>query len=146
MTLDKMFNYPEIHIDLTKYKKDKVFVRIDSRVYQIDMERLVKDYGKLVSIVFDNKTEDGEVVNSEESLIPIVEAAAKSLNENPNEAKFQYFMEWLRMYSDAYKANHGHRPKLSIDQILLSLSLEVIDKYRDRLPLGENVIPFDEEE
>lgn len=51
---NKLINYPEINIDLSQYK-DKVFVRVDTKVYKIDIEKLIKDYGKLVQIIYDNK-------------------------------------------------------------------------------------------
>lgn len=51
---NKLINYPEINIDLSQYK-DKVFVRVDTKVYKIDIEKLIKDYGSLVEIIYDNK-------------------------------------------------------------------------------------------
>lgn len=51
---NKLINYPEINIDLSQYK-DKVFVRVDTKIYKIDIEKLIKDYGSLVEIIYDNK-------------------------------------------------------------------------------------------
>lgn len=50
----ELFNTPETHIDLTNYV-GKVYVRIGTLVYQIDVEKLIKDYGSIVQVICDNE-------------------------------------------------------------------------------------------
>lgn len=69
----------------------------------------------------------------------------KKLNKNPSRENFNKFMKLLKKFSDDYKEEIGFRPKLSIDQYLCCLSQEVINLYKEELPLGRNVIPFEEE-
>ncbi len=73
-------------------------------------------------------------------------ASARKLNAEPTEENLNIFLTNLKNYSDAYKEEHGHRPKIAIEQIILCLGLEVIKLYKDRLPYGENIIPFDDED
>ncbi len=46
------FNLPEsINIDLTRYKD--IRVRYNTRVYKIDVEKFLKEFGSLVEIIND---------------------------------------------------------------------------------------------
>lgn len=58
------------------------------------------------------------------------------LNKNPNDDTFKVFMDELTKYSDEYEKTHGYKPRIHIDQLLTSLSSEVISKYRDKLPFS----------
>ena len=53
MRVEASINIPETHIDLTNYV-GKVFIQIGTLVYQIDIEKLVKDYGSIVQVICDN--------------------------------------------------------------------------------------------
>lgn len=57
----KDFINEEYKIPNTKIDLDSIgdfYVRIGTLVYKIDVEKLVKDYGSIVSIINDNKTEE----------------------------------------------------------------------------------------
>lgn len=47
---------PHTTIDLNSI--GDFYIRIGTLVYKIDVEKLVKDYGSIVSIINDNKTEE----------------------------------------------------------------------------------------
>ena len=68
------------------------------------------------------------------------------LNNKPNEENFLVYYLALKSFSKQYEKEYGYKPKILIDQFMSCLSQEVIDKYKDRLPLGENVVPFEDEE
>lgn len=73
------------------------------------------------------------------------EKALVKLNHNPTEKNLDNFLNKLKQYSDEFKTVSGYRPKIIIDSLFLSnLSCEVIKLYGDKLPLGNNKIPFDD--
>ena len=68
------------------------------------------------------------------------------LNSEPCEENFFVYYLGLKNFSKLYEKEYGYKPKILIDQFMGCLSQEVITKYKDRLPLGENVVPFEDEE
>ena len=53
---NQIWKTPSIHIDVTNY--EAIYIKVGPCTYKLNVQKLVKDYGELISIVYDNKTEE----------------------------------------------------------------------------------------
>lgn len=68
-----------------------------------------------------------------------IERAISRLNKRPTEANLNNLISLLSKYINNYRKEHGYFPRIHVDMFLISLSTEVINLYKDRLPFNKNI-------
>ena len=57
MKIEGAINFPDdIYVDLTRYKE--IRIRRDTRVYKINVDKFLEEFGTLVEVVYDESVKD----------------------------------------------------------------------------------------
>ena len=57
MKIEEAINFPDtLYVDLTRYKE--IRIRRDTRIYKINIDKFLEEFGTLVEVVYDESVED----------------------------------------------------------------------------------------